>query len=54
LILLAPGWVGVFKYVLFGWQLEFLADSIDDHADSGGVSYGIYGDYIAFDVKVGQ
>lgn len=54
MILPAPGWVGVFKYVLFGWQLEFLADAIDDYADADGVLYGIYGDYIAFDVKVGQ
>jgi len=50
----APGWVRVFKYVLFGWQLEFWADVIDDHADADGVLYGAYGDYIAFDVKVGQ
>ena len=50
----APGWVGVFKYVFFGWQLGFRADAIDDHADDDRVFYGIYGDYIAFDVKVGQ
>jgi len=50
----ASGWVGVFKNVLFGWQLEFRAGAIDDHADADGVLYGIYGDYIAFDVKVGQ
>jgi len=42
----APGWVGVFKYVLFGWQIEFRADAIDDHADAGGLFYGVYGDYI--------
>ncbi len=29
-------------------------DAIDDHGDAGGVFYGVYGDYIAFDVKVGQ
>jgi len=51
----APGRVGVFEYVLFGgWQLEFRADAIDDNAYGGGVLYGVYGDYIAFDVKVGQ
>jgi hypothetical protein len=50
----APGWFRVFKYVLFGWQLEFRADAIDDHADADGVLYSVYGDYIAFDVKVGQ
>lgn len=50
----APGWVGVFKYVLFELQLEFRADAIDDHTDADGVLYGVYGDYIAFDVKVGQ
>jgi hypothetical protein len=35
-------------------QLEFRADAIDDYADAGGVFYGVYGDYITFDVKVGQ
>jgi hypothetical protein len=54
LIHTAPGWVGVFKYVLFGWQFEFRVDAIDDHADADGVLYRVYGDYIAFDVKVGQ
>ncbi len=50
----APGWVGVFKYVLFGWQLEFRADAVDYNAYGGGVFYDVYGDYIAFEVKFGQ